>query len=137
MRDETWPNFFTPSVVSPTGSEIALFAVRSSLRFSSPLSRARVRPSLNSPFLLARNLPRDHFRVDTDSTRIFPGDTVFLDISPCPTATTTATGKCGACFSFCQVLARDDRTLSPRIYVAKHASRESSAMKFGNGTISS
>lgn len=88
----------------------------------------------------ARNLPRDHFRVNTDSTRVFPDDTVFLDISLRPTATTTtatATRKCGACFSPCQVLPHDDRTLSPRIYVAKHDSRELSTMKFGNGTIPS
>lgn len=131
--------FSSPSVASATGSEIALFAVRfafSALCFSLPLSRA-YGPLLilrSSSFILrARNLPRDHFRVDTDSTRIFPGDTVFLDIFP--RSTMTATGKCGACFSSCQVLARDDRTLSPRIYVAKHDGRESSAMKFGNGTI--
>lgn len=111
------------------------------LRFSLLLSRAcgpllilprRHRLPLSRTRASVRNLPRDYSLASIPiQPEYSPGDTVFLDIFLRP----TATRKCGACFSSCHVLAHDDRTLSPRIYVAKHASRELSMMKFENGTI--
>lgn len=152
MRDETGRTFSRahspfsqpPEVESHYSPYVSppVFVPFSSFFFAA-LSRVRP-PSLNSPSppsssslsrtrASVRNLPRDYSLASIPiQPEYSPGDTVFLDIFLRP----TATRKCGACFSSRHVvLAHDDRTLSPRIYVAKHASRELSMMKFENGTI--
>lgn len=93
MRDETgWTFSHAPPGLSPTGSGIALFAVRFTsrssflfLRFSLLLSRA-CSPLLilRSCFRLsfsrasARNLPREYSRVDTNSARTHSLATLFF-----------------------------------------------------------
>lgn len=137
-RDEAGRTF-SRARLSPTGSGIALFAVRFASRFSSLLRFSLLLSRAYGPLLISRSffrlllsrtrartlvIYRDYSRVDTDSTGVFPSDTVFLDISLRPTATTTmATRKCGACFSFCHVLARSNaiienlrcKTRQPRV----------------------
>lgn len=147
-----WFRAHTSSLCSShsAGSGIALFAVRFApllpsffLVFFFSLSLAVLsRPSLNFSFLPsslsracanARNFTETSLVSIPVPTRYSLGDTVFLDISM--RHNDDGDGKMRCRFSPCHVLARDDRTLSPRIYAAKHDSRELSTMKFANGTI--
>lgn len=115
---------------------IAIFSLLSPLNFSS-LSSSLLRVCAN-----ARNLYQDWSRVDTDPTR-YSLATLFFLTFPCTQPRyddndnddNDDDGKMRCRFSSCHVLARNDRMLSLRIYVARHDSRELSAMKFANGTI--
>lgn len=124
--------FRSPIPLPPSSFLVFFFAVFSRLpllisRFFYLFSCAHVRMLI---------LQRLVSRVDTDPIGYSLATLFFLTFPCAQLRHKDDDGKMHCRISSCHVLARDDRTLSSRIYVARHDSRELSTMKFANGTIS-